>query len=347
VDHHIATHDAKGAQAAAQAALSQFPDNAELLLRLGRVQQSMGDHQQAATTFNRLITLQARLPEANLGLAEALAGSGDMAAAARHAHRALELAPALLPARKLAIRLALRQNQPAQAQALAQALQKLQPDDATGWLQEAEIEISRKRWDPALGLLRKALALADPAQAPERLHRTLGLAGRQADADAFAAQWQRDHPADVLFRFYLGDLALAKRDLAGAEAHYQAVLKARPDHALSLNNVAWLKLETGQPGALAFAERATAAAPNVPALMDTLALALAADKQPAKAIELERRALAMRPTDPFMRLNLARFHAQAGEKRQAKAELDRLVALGDRFPKQAEVAALSKSLGGR
>lgn len=347
VDHHIATHDAKAAQAAAQAALAQFPDHADLLLRLGRVQQAVGDHQQAATTFNRLITLQTRLPEANLGLAETLAASSDLVGAARHANRALELAPLLLPARKLAIRLALRQNQPAQAVALAQALQKLQPADAAGWLQEAEIELVRKRWDPALVLLRKALALADPAQAPERLHRALGLAGRPAEADAFAGQWLRDHPSDGLFRFYLGDLALARRDLAAAEAHYQAVLKVKPDHALALNNIAWLKLETGQPGALAYAERAVAAAPNVPALLDTLALALAADKQPAKAIELQRRALAMRPTDPFMRLNLARFHAQAGEKRLAKAELDRLEALGDRFSKQAEVAALSKSLGGR
>ena len=55
----------------------------------------------------------------------------------------------------------------------------------------------------------------------------------------------------------------------------------------------------------------------------------------------------MRPDDPFLRLNLARFYAQAGEKRLAKAELDRLAVLGDRFPRQADAAALLKSLGGR
>ena len=116
---------------------------------------------------------------------------------------------------------------------------------------------------------------------------------------------------------------------------------------MSLNNVAWLMLEQKKPGALDYAQRAVRAAPNRPALMDTLALAHAADGQPAKAIEVQQRALAMLPNDPFLRLNLARFYAQAGDKRAAKAELDRLAALGDRFPKQAEVAMLTKGLGGR
>ena len=347
VDHHLATHDPKAAQAAAQAALAQFPDHAELLIRLGRLQLALGDHQQAGSTFNRLITLQARLPEGYQGLAESQAAGGDLAGASRSVRRALALAPLSLPARQLAIRLALRQNQPAQALAIAQELQKLQPGEAAGLLQEAEIELSRKRWDAALLPLRKALTLADPAQAPQRLHQVLRQAGRAAEADAFAAQWQRDHPADALFLFYLGDLALAQKDLSGAEARYQAVLKLKPEHALSLNNIAWLRLQTGQAGALAYAERAVAASPNMPALLDTLALALAADKQVGKAIELQLRALAMRPSDPFMRLNLARFYAQAGEKRKAKAELDRLEALGERFARQTEVVALSKGLGGR
>ena len=47
------------------------------------------------------------------------------------------------------------------------------------------------------------------------------------------------------------------------------------------------------------------------------------------------------PDDAFM------FHALANDKRQAKAELDRLATLGHRFAAQDEVATLLKSLGGR
>ena len=347
VDHHLATANPKAAQAAAQSALAQLPDKPELLSRLARAQLALGEHQQAASTFNRLISLQGRLPDGHLGLADAQAAGGDLVGAVRSVRRALELAPDSLPARQQAVRLLLRQNQPAQAIAVAQELQKLLPAEADGLLLEAEVEISRKRWDAALPLLRKASALADSKQAAERLHHVLREAGRTAEAAAFASQWQREHADDALFRFYLGDQAVAQRDFQAAEALYQAVLKIRPDHPLSLNNVAWLRLQLKQPDALPYAERAVAAAPNMAAFLDTLALALAADKQTARAIELQQRALAMRPTDPFMRLNLAHFLAQAGDKRQAKAELDRLALLGERFPKQDEVAALTKSLGGR
>lgn len=347
IDHHLATQNAKPALDAAQAALTQMPDQPDLLQRLGRAQGALADYQQAASSFKRLTALQPRNADGHLLLAEAQAASGDLPAATRAARRALDLAPASLRTRKLAIALALRQQQPAQATALARELQQLQPGGASGLVQEAEIEISQKRWDAALALLRKAVALADPEQAPERLHQVLRLAGRTAEADQFGARWQAEHPKDALFLFYLGDQALANKDHGVAEARYQAVLKLKPAHPLALNNIAWLRLQQGQPGALAFAEQAAAAAPNNPALMDTLALALAADKQWPKAIALQLRALAMRPTDPFMRLNLARFYAQSGDKRQAKAELDRLAALGDRFTRQSEVAALSKSLGGR
>ncbi len=347
IDHHLGTQNVKAALDAAQAALTQLPDQADLLLRLGQAQGLLAEYQQAANTFKRLAALQPRSAQAPLLLAEAQAASGDLPAASRSARRALDLAPTSLAARKLAIGLALRQQQPAQATALARELQQLQPAGASGLVQEAEVEISQKHWDTALLLLRKAVALADPEQAPERLHHVLRLAGRTAEADQFAGRWQADHPRDALFLFYLGDLALAQKDHGQAEARYQAVLQLKPAHPLALNNIAWLRLQQGQPGALGFAERAVAAAPNNPALMDTLALALAADKQWPRAIALQLRALTLRPTDAFMRLNLARFYAQSGDKRQAKAELDRLEALGERFSRQAEVAALSKSLGGR
>jgi cellulose synthase operon protein C len=205
----------------------------------------------------------------------------------------------------------------------------------------------QKHWDAAAVVLRQAVTKADPAQAPARLHEALRQAGRSSEADALAAHWLKDHPRDASFLFYLGDVALKRQALAEAERRYREVLAIDPEHALALNNVAWLMLEQKTPGALDYAERAVRAAPNRPALMDTLALAHAAEQQPAKAIEVQLRALAMLPNDAFLRLNLARFYAQAGDKRAAKTELDRLAALGDRFPRQDEVAALSKGLGGR
>ena len=347
IDHHLASANPAAALVAAQAALARLPDQPELLDRLGRAQLAVGSHQQAITTYNRLITVQARSPAGLLGLAEAQWQANNLPAAGKSVKRALLLAPDSLPAQGLAIRLALRQQQPGHALALARGVQKQRPDQAVGYLLEAEIFSAAQRWAAALPALRKALALAAPAQAPARYHHTLRQAGQRAEADAFASAWRKNHDSDALFLFYLGDVALAQNDLPGAEALYRAVLQRQPSHAMALNNLAWLLLTQKKPGALAYAQRAVAAAPHQPALLDTLAQAHAAEQQIGQAISLQKQALAMRPDDPALRLTLARFYGQAGEKRLAKAELDRLQALGARFAGQAEVAALLKGLGGR
>ena len=347
IDHHLATYQPQAALVAAQTALAQTPDHFELLGRLGQAQLQVGAQQQAVGSFNRMVALQGKSPLGYLGLAEAQLAANDPASAGRSARRALEGVPDHLSAQQLAITADLRARQPAAALAIARDVQRQRPEQAVGYTLEGEIEMMQKRWDAAAAVLRKAIVKAEPAHAPARLHEALRQASHAAEADAVAARWLKDHPRDTLFRFYLGDVALKQQRLAEAEQRYQEVLEIQPDHALSLNNVAWLMLEQKKPGALEYAQRAVRAAPNRPALMDTLALAQAADGQPAKAIEVQQRALAMLPNDAFLRLNLARFYVQAGDKRAAKAELDRLAALGDRFPKQADVAMLSKGLGGR
>ena len=45
-----------------------------------------------------------------------------------------------------------------------------------------------------------------------------------------------------------------------------------------------------------------------------------------------------------LRLNLAKIYIKAGDKARAKAELETLAKLGEKFPAQPEVAALLKSL---
>lgn len=347
VDHHLATYRPQAALVAAQTALAQTPDHFELLGRLGQAQLQLGELQQAVGTFNRMLTLQGKSPVGYLGLAEAQLAANDPGAAGRSARRALEVAPGHLGAQQLAITADLRARQPARALAIARDVQRQRPDQAVGYTLEGEIEMLQQRWDAAVAVLRKAITKTAPSQAPERLHEALRRAGHPAEADTLAARWPKDHPDDTVFLFYLGDVALKQQQLAEAEDRYRQVLALSPEHAQALNNVAWLMLEQHKPGALAYAERAVRAAPNRPALMDTLALAHAADNQPAKAIAVQQRALAMRPDDAFLRLNLARFLAQAGDKRAAKTELDRLAALGDRFAKQDEVAALTKGLGGR
>ena len=150
----------------------------------------------------------------------------------------------------------------------------------------------------------------------------------------------------AIFLFYLGDTALRANNLAQAESRYVEVMKMQPENAMALNNVAWLYLRQGKPGARAIAEKAVRNAPNLPAARDTYAMILAADRAFPQAIEESRRALALSGDAPGFRLNLARIYLDAGDRKAARAELDVLAKLGDKFPAQFEVERLIKRAEG-
>ena len=121
-------------------------------------------------------------------------------------------------------------------------------------------------------------------------------------------------------------------------------MELQPSNALAMNNVAWLLVKQGKPGATQLAEKAVSLLADRPPLLDTLALALAADNKMDKAIEAQKRAVTLAPNNPVMRLSLAKHYMKAGEKAFARAELETLKKLGDRFGGQAEVAELLKTL---
>ena len=92
------------------------------------------------------------------------------------------------------------------------------------------------------------------------------------------------------------------------------------------------------------ARQAVRLSPNQPVPFDTLAAALMADKQPGPAIEAQQKAVSMAPGNPLFRLNLAKIALLAGDKALAKAELERLVAMGSRNPFQQEAVQLLKGV---
>ncbi|TMH36178.1 MAG: tetratricopeptide repeat protein [Betaproteobacteria bacterium] len=111
-----------------------------------------------------------------------------------------------------------------------------------------------------------------------------------------------------------------------------------------MNNLAWVTQRLNKPGALAYAEKATALQPNQPAFMDTLAMILGNKGELNKALEIEKKAIALQPDQPGIRLNLAKLYIKAGQGALAKTELKQLARLGTKFAGQAEVGELLKSL---
>ncbi|MBT9485978.1 MAG: PEP-CTERM system TPR-repeat protein PrsT [Rubrivivax sp.] len=345
INYQLANKDFKAALELGQAATAALPNNTDILEALGRAQAASGDTNQALATFNKLAQLLPQSPLPYLRLADVQWAAKNRDGAMQSLKRALVIAPDNLQAQRAVVDAYLADNKTTEAIGVAKDIQKQRPTQDVGFLIEGGIEASLKRWDRALEVYNGGLKAApNSTELATRVHVALTAAKQEAAADKHATDWLKAHPRDAEFQYYLGDFALAARNLPQAELRYREVLKLQPENALALNNVAWLMATAKKPGSVVMAEKANALLPNRPVIMDTLALALAAEGQAAKGVEVMKKAMALENTNPQLRFNLAKLLIEAGDKAGAKTELTTLSQLGTKFPRQGEVAALLKTL---
>jgi putative PEP-CTERM system TPR-repeat lipoprotein len=344
IDFHLRNKDFKQASSVAQNAVAALPDSPEVLDALGRTQQAAGELNQAITTYNKLASMQPLSPLSQMRLAGAHMAEKNKDAAVQSLRKALEIKPDLLEAQRALIALDVEGKNFQGAMATARTVQKQRPKETVGYVLEGDINASQKNWDSAATAYRAGLKQVNSSELAIKLHSVLLASGKGAEADKFLTTWQKDNPKDAAFLSYLGDRALARKDYGSAEKSYMAVIKTQPNSAVAYNNLAWVSAKLNKDGAIGYAEKANALAPNQPAFMDTLAVLLSDKGDYAKAVELQTKALALQPQNALFKLNLAKIHIKGGKKDLARKELDELSKLGDKFAGQAEVVSLLKTL---
>lgn len=344
IELHLRTNDNKRAMVAAQSAVSAVPTSADLLDALGRVQQASGDLNQAAATFIKLVAMQPLSPLPHLRLAVVQHANKNNQASEQSLRKALEIKPDSLDAQRALIILFLESKRYADAMKLARNVQAQRPKAPAGFVWEGDTEIAQKNWNAAASAYKTGLQRVAATELATRLYSALLASGKAAESEKFAQVWLKDHPQDADFISHLGDTAIARKDYKGAEIHYLALLKIRPDTALALNNLAWVMNQLRKDGAIEYAEKANKLLPNQPAFMDTWAQLLNEKNEYSKAIDLQKKAVELQPSNPGFRLNLAKIYIKSGDKGKAKSELDILAKLGDKFSSQAEVSELLKTL---
>lgn len=335
----------KDALTVAQEAVATLPQNADILDATGRAQAAAGDALQAQSTFRKLGGIEPRSPRAQLRLAELLRRSGKFDDAIAALRRALEIEPGNATAQAGLIETLSASGKPRDALAIARSMQQQTPRLSSGYLLEGAVLRRSNDNDGAIAIYRKGLQNA--AQSSElaiELYNVQLAAKKTADAEHFATDYLKSHPDDLTFQVQLATVALATNSLERAEALLVPLQVKLPTNPMVLNNLAWLLTRRGKPGAVAYAQKAVDLLPNRPALLDTLAMALAADKQFPKALETQRKAIEIAPSDLGLRFNLARIAIDAGDKSLARTELERLAAQSDKLPYQREAARLLKTL---
>ncbi|WP_263573919.1 XrtA/PEP-CTERM system TPR-repeat protein PrsT [Roseateles oligotrophus] len=345
INQHLRNQDIKLALAVAQDGVAALPNDAGMIDALGRVQMAAGDFNQAAAAFKQLAALQPKSPLPLMSLAQVSVAMKDLPAAIQHLNRALALRPGFLPVMQGLIDLQFASGHADQALKIAREIQKLRPQEAAGFVSEAALQSRMKKWDAAAAAYRTALSKTKAGNALAiKLHEALMAGGKTSEAGKFSAEWLKEYPNDGVFLLYLGEMAMTRQDYAAAETRLLAVAQLDPDNAAVLNNLAWVLMQMNKPGALAHADKANSLSPQQAAFMDTWAQALAEDKQFAKAVEVQAQAIKVQPDNPLLKLSLARIYLKAGNKSMAKAQLDQLTALGDRFAGKTQVDELRKSL---
>lgn len=335
----------KDALIAAQEAAATLPADSAVLDALGRAQQAAGETNQAISTFRKLVNADPKSTLPHLRLGDLFKAAGDREAAVASLRRALEIEPGLDSAQVRLIDILLADGHGKEALAQAESMQMRAPAAASGYLLEAAIHLRLKSTPNALKSLQTGLDRAtDKSELAAAMFRTLRKNGADGDGDRFAERWLKDHRADAAFTNAVANDAILRRQLPRAEGLLQAVIAARPGDAMALNNLAWVMTTLGKPGAVGYAQRAVELRPGQPTLMDTLAMALAAEKQLPEALALQKRALELAPDNGQLRMNLARIALQAGDKTLARTELDRLSAEGPKQPYQEEAARLRKTI---
>ncbi len=200
--------------------------------------------------------------------------------------------------------------------------------------------LAARRWEQAIPALREFRDARIPGQAIEgdatvhareqmlwRRLRVARAAGDAREADELVDELARlgVADADVLHELIPELVARGREEDAQRlfEAAYQLFkvsLEQAPQEAEPMNNLAWLCARAGRrlDEALRLASRAVELEPDNAAYLDTLAEVHFARGEAARAVELEQQALRLRPGDPFMQRQLARFRAGAATRPAAQ-----------------------------
>ncbi|MDB5894220.1 MAG: hypothetical protein JWQ88_1751, partial [Rhodoferax sp.] len=128
---------------------------------------------------------------------------------------------------------------------------------------------------------------------------------------------------------------------------YEAVLKARPDDTVVMNNLANVLLRLQDPAAVSVAEQVVAKDNTNANALDTLGWALFKSGQANvadRALQLLRDARLREPGNPEIRYHLAAVLAAGGRRTEAQEEVQAALVGGRSFESLAEAETLLKTL---
>jgi len=233
----------------------------------------------------------------------------------------------------------------------------------------AETAITAGEYDLAAGQLGELIRLSSQAprevqgklylqlaEAYRRKAQALHAKGDQAEgrkatdqAIAWLKKSKETNPADWLPSYHLALIYDAMGLKLQAKDEYEIILRAQPENAIALNNLAYLLADKSMNGdldrALAMVSKARQKAPNNVSIADTLGWIYIRKQLSDNAIAIYRELVAKQPGNPTFHLRLGMALEQKGEKAQARKALQDALQYRPSKDEEKEIRDLMARLG--
>ncbi|MCP5151174.1 MAG: PEP-CTERM system TPR-repeat protein PrsT [Ectothiorhodospiraceae bacterium] len=343
VEFHLRRDDAAAALAVAEEAEKIEPENLQVLNALARAANAGGDRERALTVYRAMSDLAQHSPVALQSIAVEQSRAGAWADALASLDRALAAAPDFLPARLARVEALQGTGQMVEAETAALDLRQRHPEVADAHRLLGDIQLKRGRCESARSSYDRAMQLAPDPRLVVGLYRAEAACGNDAAGIAHIEAWLAEHPDDAALQQALAEAWLRAGMTDRAIAQYERVLAAAPARIDVLNNLAYLLAEKDPSRARAHAERAHELAPGDPSVNDTLGWVMVQAGDAARALPYLREAQSRRASSGSIRYHLAVALQALGRTKEALAELDQALALGD-FPDAPAARALRATL---
>ncbi len=343
IDFHLRNNHPELAREATGRVTSKAPDAMLVLLALARVNLANGDQEAARTALTRAARSANYDAPVLLQIATLQMAAGSLPGAAYSLEKALSERPDFLPAQALMTEVELRQGDAAKAESRARQIIAKFPKSGAGHALLGDISAARGQATAAIDAYRRAHQIEQTSESLLRIFRVLASSDPPASIQ-LAEQWLKGHPRDLPVRRAVADAHARAGNLAAARSGYEAIVKANPDDADALNNLANVMLMQQDPGAMKVAEEALRKRPGAPQIIGTNGWAAFRAGQTDRALQLLRDARLRDPNNPDTRYFLGAVLASIGRKGEARDELEGALRGGRSFASAKEAEKLLATL---
>jgi putative PEP-CTERM system TPR-repeat lipoprotein len=340
----LARNDGSRALPVARELVHLAPNNNVALDILARAQLATGEVASALTSFRQIVQRAPNAGLAHLRLAQAQIIANDAAGARETLRRGTEVQPDFLPSWQEFAALELRTGTVETAARIANEFRRRRPEDPSGDILLGDVYYLGSRFKEAAEALTTAFQRQPSTALATRLADALNRSGNQNAAVSTLKGWADKQAQDPTARFALASFYIQIGRADDAIRDHEALLVDNPNNAVLMNNLAWLLQDRDAPRALQLAEKALAAAPNSPAINDTLGWIVLQKGDNARALPLLERAATLAPENPSIRYHYAVGLNRSGKPSDAKRVLAEVLDRKIEFEQLADARKLFESL---